>query len=132
MSDEPANRLENVVDLGYDQESTSEPFTMAFCYPRSGAILIKGALDSVLDHMKQNLEGIYHYRLSHWRRGRKRGRWYIQSPPDTSLSFKEVKRGSNKTYNLLFSQYGRDTIVDSFDSIPHEYIEGFDLFQIGT
>ena len=130
MSDEPA-RLENVVDLGYDQEQTSEPFTMSFCYPRSGPILIKGALDIVLEYMKDNLEGIYHYRLSHWRRGRKRGRWYIQSPPDADLSFKEIKRGNSKTYNLIFKQFGSDITVDSFESIPHEYIESFDLFQIG-
>lgn len=131
MSEEPT-RLENVIDLEYNQEDTSQPFTMAFCYPRSGPILIKGALDIVLEYMKENLIGIYHYRLSHWRRGRKRGRWYIQSPIDTDLSFKEVKRGNRKTYNLLFKQFGQDVTVGTFESIPHEYIEGFDIFQIGN
>jgi hypothetical protein len=132
MPDQPAKRLENVVDLNYDQENTKEPFTMAFVYPRSGSMLIKGALDSVLEYMNENLTGIYHYRLSHWRRGRKRGKWYIQCPSDIDLSFKETKRGKSKTYSLIFKQFGKDVIVNTFDSVPHEYIKDFELFEIGV
>lgn len=125
-------KLKNVVDLGYDQEKTSEPFTMAFVYPKSGAILIKGSLDVVLEYMTKNLTGIYHYRLSHWRHGRKRGKWYIKSPNDIDLSFKEIKKGKNKTYQLIFKQFGKDITVETFDFMPHKYIKSFELFEIGV
>jgi hypothetical protein len=128
----PDTRLENVIDLGYDQEHTDQPFTMAFAYPKSGPILIKGAFESVLEYMENNLVGVYHYRLSHWRKGNKRGRWFVHAQPDTPLIFKEVKRNRVKVYNLIFKQFGKDIVVETFETIPHEYIENFDLFQIGT
>ena len=131
MTETAPERLENVIDLGYDQEMTKEPFTMAFCYPKSGAILIKGPLDAVKGYMEDNLVGIYHYRLSHWRRGRKRGRWYIENPNDNLLSFKETKKGGIKKYHLMFKNVGVDKIVVTFESMPHNYIEEFDFFQIG-
>lgn len=124
-------QLENVIDLGYNQEQTKEPFTMCFAYPKSGPILIKGPLDAVKQYMEDNLEGIYHYRLAHWRRGRVRGRWHIQNPNDDSLSFKESKKGGTKKYNLMFKNFGIDKLVTSFEKMPHDYIEDFDLFQVG-
>lgn len=130
MADSYEKKMENVVDLEYDQTQTNEAFTMAFCYPKSGPILIKGALDTVLKYMKENLNGVYHYRLSHWRKGRKRGKWYIQSEIE-KLSFKESRKGGSRTYNLIFNQFGFDVIIETFKTIPHEYINNFDLFQIG-
>jgi len=128
MADSP-EKIENVVDLEYTKNTTTEPFTMAFAFPRSGAVLIKGALDEVLEYMENNLEGVYHYRLSHWRKGQKRGKWYVQSSKE-NLFFREEKRGKNKTYTLMCKQLGKDIIVETFETIPHEYIENLDLFQI--
>jgi hypothetical protein len=123
--------VKNVVDLGYSKEQIKEPFTIAFCYPKSGPVLVKGSLSSVKGYLLENIKGIYHYRLSHWRKGKKRGKWYVSAPPDNRLSFKETRRDGSKKYNLIFRQFGRDITVETFESIPHKYIENFDLFQVG-
>lgn len=129
MADSPG-KIDNVVDLEYTKNTTTEPFTMAFCFPRSGPVLVKGALDEVMEYMEKNLEGVYHYRISHWRKGQKRGKWHVQSSEE-KLFFREEKRGKNKTYTLTFRQFGKDITVETFNTIPHEYIASFDLFQIG-
>ena len=124
-------QLDNVVDLGYDKSQIKEPFSMAFCYPKDGPVLIKGARNSVLEYMENHLKGIYHYRLAHWRRGNKRGSWYINKPKDLLLALVEVRSDSTKKYELHYTEFGSIITVATFDEIPHEYITDFDLFQIG-
>ena len=129
MADSP-EKIDNVVDLEYTKNTTTKPFTMAFAFPRSGPILIKGALNEVLEYMEKNLEGVYHYRISHWRKGQKRGKWYVMSSNE-NLFFREEKKGKSKSYILVFKQFGKDITVETFNNIPHEYISNFDDFQIG-
>ena len=128
MADSP-EKIDNVIDLEYTKDTTTEPFTMSFCFPKSGPVLVKGALDKVIEYMENNLEGVYHYRLSHWRKGQKRGKWYVMSSEE-KLFFKEEKKGKSKSYTLTFQQFGKDITVETFKTIPHNYIDSFDLFQV--
>ena len=124
-------KFDNVVDLGYDQSQVKEPFTMAFCYPKAGPVLVKGARNSVQEYIHTQLAGIFHYRLAHWRKGAKRGSWFIKKPGEMHLSLKEVQSGREKVYELQFKQFGAIITVAEFEKIPHEYIPDFDLFQVG-
>jgi hypothetical protein len=129
-------QLDNVIDLGYTQEQAKQPFTMAFCYPKVGPVLIKGALEEVEAYRLEHFSGLYHYRLCHWRKGKTRGSWRINNPENIPIAFREmlISKGDDvkKKYDILYrDDFGHERAVVTFEKVPHEYIEMFDLFQKG-
>ena len=125
------NLIENVVDLGYDKSNTNQPFTIAFCYPRSGPIVIKGVHSKVRRAMEIMINGTYHYKVTHWRHGYSRGYWAAKPADNLNVELKFIYHSNvpEKRFELVGKANKVSFLISRFNKVPRNYIAEFDVLE---
>jgi len=99
----------------------SIPWAMAFCYPKTGPICIKGLTDVVHEAVKGL--GPCHYRMTWWQEGVSRGIWLINHPKMTLT--RNVENGRDIHRLTKFDATGC-LWIKKLRRVPGHYLVEFD------
>ncbi len=106
----------------------SQPFTMCFCYPKSGPVVIKGMAEEVKKYINTKLSPC-HYRIVFFKEGVTRGYWG-SNIDGVYISIREYKNGHQR-YNLSIFN-GQKLVLEKFmRRIPLRYLKEFDNIKDG-
>jgi hypothetical protein len=124
--------IEHEENLGYDRRD-SDPYTIAFCYPKSGPVLVRGGKSRVEKYISDEIQGVFHYRISQFVDGQSTGVWKTNVPE--LLFFRRYpyvdRHGVSKPREqLLYRDAGnRLQLISTFKRPPHSYIVEFDKYD---
>jgi hypothetical protein len=94
------------IDLG-SFKTSSQPFTIAFAFPETGPIVVKGMLKEVQDYIWVNLAKC-HYKVTFWNNQRKMNEnWYVNDPEWTVLC--KIEDSGKRRY--IFFHLGEQVFV---------------------
>ena len=103
--------------------SGSQPFSMAFCYPKSGPILIKGMSEEVYNYIDKKV-GPCHYRMVHFGFGDNRGFWRF-NVKNIYLHLQK-QRNDHQRYELTMYKNHKE-IKKIIRKVPLKYIKEIDF-----
>jgi len=109
----------------------SQPYAMAFCYPKSGPILVKGMCEEVEEYVKKKV-GPCHYRMSLFQNKASRGYWMFNIE-GCFLHKKKHPITDHERYEL--SMYNNDYTVFKecfLRKVPMRYLKELDEFLMNN
>lgn len=101
----------------------SQPFTMCFCYPKSGPVIVKGMKEEVIKYVENKI-GPCHYRYTYFKDGKPRGAWSTNIH-GVYISSVHNKKGRQR-YCLYFFKNHKLVKKYIIRRIPLKYLKEFD------
>jgi len=102
----------------------TQPYTMCFCYPKSGPVIVKGMAGEVEKYVDNRL-GPCHYRYVYFKDGKSRGGWKVNRP-GIYLSLNKHKNGHERFRLILFDREGKVIKERWMRRVPNRYIKDLD------
>ncbi len=110
----------------------SQPYTMAFCYPKSGPILIKGMGEEVEEYVKRKV-GPCHYRLTFFHNKESRGLWLFNIPHCFLHKKKYPTTGGHERFELSMFNNDNTLFKEYFlRKVPMRYLKELDEFLMNN
>lgn len=100
----------------------SQPFTIAFCYPKSGPVMIKGMNKEVENYVKTKVSPC-HYRIALFHNKESRGYWRF----NVEKCFLNKEKYKNKHERYQLSIFNKDQKKEVWlRKVPQHYLKELD------
>jgi hypothetical protein len=105
----------------------SQPFTMTFCYPKSGPVVVKGMRGEVDKYVNTKISPCHYFR-SNWMKGKSRGYWHF----NVKNAFLHLSKYKDKHQRYELTIFGEDDkllINKWLRRVPQHYLKELDLLE---
>ena len=103
----------------------TQPYTIAFCYPRGGLVTVKGMCEEVEKYIENKL-GVCHYRITYWMNGKSRGMWRVNRK-DSFLHLTNNNKTKHQRYNLIIFSKGKVIVDKWMRSLPKHFMRELEV-----
>ena len=105
----------------------SQPYTLAFCYPKEGPLLIKGMGEEVEKYVK-NKVGTCHFRITYWMEGKSRGYWRINRS-DAYIHLTNDNKDKHQRYHLVIYSDKRVIVDKWMRRVPEHFMRELEVLE---
>lgn len=118
-----------VIDLGNfkttrDKYGSTQPYAMAYCYPKTGPVLVKGMFEAVEKHVEQHIDKCHYFvRLIGPTRSKNSGLWRFNVRGLYHSKGKDERNGRERHVITIFNSATEKPTILYLRKMPNHYMK---------